>query len=109
VSDYAPVFEHLYLTNAKRYATLRERAKKRVDKILTDPYQGTEQLGHPAGGMNLRGCRSAHIDRNFRIIFVICEECRREPNCEFCLCEGRADNTVVFLNLGPHDKAYAMK
>lgn len=109
MSEYAVAFEHLYLTNAKRFASLREGVKKRVDKILADPYQATEQLGPPANGMNLRGCRSAHLDRNFRIVFVICEECRREPACEFCFCEGHTDRTVVFLNFGPHDKAYAMK
>jgi mRNA-degrading endonuclease YafQ of YafQ-DinJ toxin-antitoxin module len=109
VSEYASAFEDLYVANLKRHASLLERVKKRVDRILADPYQGTEQLGHPAGGMNLLGCRSAHVGRNFRIIFVICEECRREPDCEFCFCEGRADKTVVFLNFGPHAKAYAMK
>ncbi|RLC14435.1 MAG: hypothetical protein DRI57_14445 [Deltaproteobacteria bacterium] len=37
--------------------------------------------------LNLLGCRSARIDRNFRIIFVICEECRYIPECAFCFCE----------------------
>lgn len=103
MNEYVPVFEGLYRSNALRYAGLRERIKKRVDQILVAPYQGTEELGHPPGGMNLRGCRSAWVGRNFRIIFVVCEECRREPNCEFCFCEGRADRTVVFLNIGPHE------
>ena len=109
MNEYSQVFEEQYHSNAKRYASLRERIKKRIDQILADPYQNTEQLGFPPGGLNLRGCRSAHIGRNFRIIFVVCEECRREPDCQFCFCEGRTDNTVVFLNIGPHDKAYAMQ
>jgi len=49
------------------------------------------------------------VDRNFRIIFVICEECRRIPECEYCFCDNRSDETIVFLTVGPHDRAYAMK
>jgi hypothetical protein len=57
----------------------------------------------------LRGCRSARVDRNFRVIYVVCEECRRISDCQFCFCEGLGDKTVVFLTVGPHDKAYALK
>ncbi|MEA3339884.1 MAG: hypothetical protein U9R15_07950, partial [Chloroflexota bacterium] len=55
------------------------------------------------------GCRSARVTRNFRIIFVICEECRQVPECRFCLCEGLPDRTVVFLTVGPHEKAYRLR
>jgi mRNA-degrading endonuclease RelE of RelBE toxin-antitoxin system len=77
--------------------------------VIEDPYAQTEFLGDVSGKLNLKGCRSARIDRNFRIIFVICEECRRIPRCEYCFCENLPDNTIVFLTVGPHDKAYAMK
>ncbi len=73
------------------------------------PYRGTERLGKRAGGPDLRGCRSVRVTRNFRIVFVICEECRRVPECRFCFCEGLPDETVVFLTIGPHDRAYAMR
>jgi hypothetical protein len=53
-------------------------------QVLSDPYQDTERLGKQAGGLGLRGCRSVRVTRNFRIIFVICEECRRVPECRFC-------------------------
>ncbi len=46
---------------------------------------------------------------SYQPIFVICEECRKEPDCDYCYCEGLADQTVVFLTVGPHDKAYAIK
>ena len=49
------------------------------------------------------------MTRNFRIIFVVCEECRRVPECQFCFCEGPPDKTVVFLTVGPHERAYAMR
>ncbi len=41
--------------------------------------------------MDLRGCRSVRVTRNFRIIFVVCEECRRVPECRFFFCEGLPD------------------
>ena len=102
---YLPRFQKDLVT----YQSLRQRIFKRVEAVVRDPYLGTERLGHPAGAINLKGCRSAHIGRNFRIIIVICEECRKEPECEYCYCEGLPDQTVVFLTAGPHEKAYQMK
>lgn len=91
------------------YASLRKRVEKEVDRIIASPYEGTEELGRARRGLDLRGCRSAHVGRNFRIIFVICEECRKEPDCIYCDCEGLPDASVVFLTFGPHEKAYAMQ
>lgn len=102
---YLPRFDKDLVT----YSSLRGRIEKQVRRVTTDPYAGTEKLGHPPSALNLQGCRSAHIGRNFRIIFVICEECRKEPECEYCFCGGLADQTVVFLTVGPHDKAYRMQ
>lgn len=90
------------------YRSLRPRIEEMVTQVVTNPYAGTEKLGKK-GKLNLKGCRSAHVGMNFRIIFVICEECRREPECEYCFCDGLPDQTVIFLTVGPHDKAYAMK
>jgi len=108
VNDYDAVYIERFERNLRRYAALRHRIKRRVDRVRSDPYANTESLG-ASGKLNLRGCRSARIDRNFRIIFVICEECHRIPECEYCFCKGLSDNTVVFLTVGPHDRAYAMK
>ncbi len=102
---YQPRFEKDLAT----YHSLRDRIRKKVDQISSDPYVGMERLGHPPGAINLKGCRSAHVGQNFRIIFVICEECRQEPECEYCFCAGLSDQTVVFLTVGPHEKAYSMK
>ena len=40
---------------------------------------------------------------------VVCEECRRVPECRFCFCEGLPDETVIFLTVGPHEWAYAVR
>ncbi len=109
VSDYQAVYEDLFVKNIRRYSSIKKLAKKKIDRLLTDPYQNTEFLGDPSGKLNLVGCRSARIDRNFRIVFVICEECINIKNCQFCFCENLPDKTIIFLTIGPHDKAYAVK
>ncbi len=109
MSDYRAVYEERFTRNLRRYASLRQRFKRRIERVLFDPYANTEFLGDASSKLNLRGCRSVRIDRNFRIIFVICEECRTIPRCEYCFCEGLPDKTVVFLTVGTHDRAYAMK
>ena len=109
MNEYEAFYESRFVRNLARYSSLRQRIQRRVEEILNDPYTRTERLGRVAGELDLRGCRSARVDRNFRLIFVICEECRHIRECQFCFCEGRADETVVFLTVGPHDRAYTMR
>jgi mRNA-degrading endonuclease RelE of RelBE toxin-antitoxin system len=109
MGEYLAKYEKQFTRNLKRYSSLRERIKRCVESILEDPYVHTEFLGDVSGRLNLKGCRIRRIDGNFRVIFVICEECRHIPQCEYCFCEHRPDNTIIFLTVGPHDKAYAMK
>lgn len=106
---YADHYLKLFHENYRRHANLRARVDRKLEQVLKDPYHNTEYLDDRSGHLDLRGCRSIRIDRNFRIIFVICEECRRIPECRYCFCAGLADKTVVFLTLGPHERAYAMK
>jgi len=109
VSDYKGVYEEKFIRNLRRYSSIRQNIKRRVERLLSNPYQNTEALNDASGKLNLQGCRSARVDRNFRIIFVICEECRNIPECEYCFCDDLPDKTVVFLTVGPHDRAYAIK
>lgn len=97
MSKYHAVYEEKFLENLRRYTAMRQRVKRRVERVLADPCNNTELLSDPSGRMNLRGCRSARIDRNFRIIFVVCEECRRVPECEFCFCEGHCPTRRSFF------------
>jgi mRNA-degrading endonuclease RelE of RelBE toxin-antitoxin system len=106
---YADQYYPLFGENYRRYANVRARVDRKLERVLQDPYHNTEYLDDKRGHLNLRGCRSVRIDRNFRIIFVICEECRNVAECSYCFCEGLADKTVVFLTIGPHERAYAMK
>jgi len=59
-----------------------------------------------SGKLNLTGCCSIRIDRNFRTIFVICEECIEIPTCKYCFCDDLDPKTIIFLTVGPHGKAY---
>ena len=109
MSDYKAVYEDLFVRNLRRYASVRKAIRRRVQRVIEDPYMNTEALGDISNRLNLTGCRSIRIDRNFRIIFVICEECKNVTECEYCFCDNLPDKTVVFLTVGPHDKAYAIK
>jgi hypothetical protein len=59
----------LTLKDLATYRSLRDRIRKKVEQFVVNPYAGTERLGHLARGINLEGCRGAHVGQNFRIIF----------------------------------------
>lgn len=99
----------LFTKNYARYKSMQARIDRRMARVLENPYHSTESLGRKSGRTNLHGCRSARVDRNFRPVFVICEECRTVPECEYCFCEGLPDQTVVFLTVEPHERAYALR
>lgn len=109
VNEYQAVYEDLFVKNLCKYSSIKKIAKVKINRLLEDPYHSTEFLSDHKGKLNLTGCRSIRIDRNFRIIFVICEECRNIQSCEYCFCEDLLDKTIIFLTIGPHDKAYAVK
>lgn len=109
MNEYSEYYAQQFNRNLQRYAGMRQQIQRRVDRILADPYFNTEELSDSPSGLNLLGCRSARIDRSFRLIFVICEECIHIPECNYCLCEGLDDRTVVFLTVGPYEQAYAMR
>jgi mRNA-degrading endonuclease RelE of RelBE toxin-antitoxin system len=79
MSNFKAKYEKRFFENLQRYAAIKTKIKKCVDQILENPRVRTELLHDMTGKLNLKGCRSIRVDRNFRIIFVICEECRRIP------------------------------
>ncbi len=109
MSEYNALYEKKFVLNLRQYSSLKTRIKNKVKKIISYPYNNTETLTDISGELHLIGCRSARIDKIFRIIFVVCEECRKFPKAEFCLCENLPDNVIVFLTVAPHKKAYTMK
>ncbi len=108
MNEYQDLYGDGFNQNLKRYSSLRRRIKRRIERIIENPYAGTEPLRNVTDGLDLRGYRSARVG-NFRVIFVICEEYWQVKECQFRLCEGQEDETVIFLTVGPHDAAYAMR
>ena len=109
MNEHQAIYEERFVHNLARYSSLRQRIRRRVEQIINDPYSRTERLRQVHGGFDLRGYRSARVDRNFRVIFLICQEYRHFQGRQYPRCEGQDNETVVFLTVGPHDRAYAMR
>ena len=109
MNEYEASFTEIFVENLGRYSSMRKQIRNRVDRVLQQPYHNTESLADVKTGKNLTGCRSARVDRNFRIIFVVCEECRKIVTSEYCFCDELSDQAILFLTVGPHDRAYEME
>jgi mRNA-degrading endonuclease YafQ of YafQ-DinJ toxin-antitoxin module len=85
----------------KKHAALKKNIQKKVDMILTNPVG----LGEPLKG-NFRGYYSTPVKGNFLIIYLHCLICRRRGDDGIVLCHdcsSCADETVKFVQLGPHE------
>jgi Txe/YoeB family toxin of Txe-Axe toxin-antitoxin module len=107
---YNSKFKPQFKKDIKKYKSFKKRIQKKVDSIIEDPYHNTEML-EDKQNYKLYGLRSKRIDRNFRIIFAICEECRglftendNRP-CYYCD-KTLPDKTIIFFCAQPHEKAY---
>lgn len=88
----------------KKHAALKKAIQKKVDMILTNPVG----LGEPLKG-HFRGYYSVPVKKIFLIIYLYCLICRRRGDDEIVLChdcESCADETVKFVQLGPHNHVY---
>ena len=106
---YKPLYKPQFADDVKTYASLKKQIEKKVESILEDPYHNTEPLEKKAGH-DLRGLRSKRVDKNFRIIFAICEECRKlfpekEKPCRYCDSTIPA-KSVIFFTVRPHKVVY---
>jgi mRNA-degrading endonuclease RelE of RelBE toxin-antitoxin system len=108
MNEHPAFFEDRFVDNLKRHGSLRKRIQQKVDRVRKDPYSGIERLRNPPHGLDLRGYRSLRVCRNFRVIFVICEEYRQVKGRQFSSCEGKEDETVIFVTVGRHNDAYAL-
>ena len=66
--SYQGVYTARFDKRYKTFQNMQPRIEKVVEQILSNPYERTERLTHKSG-FNLKCCRSAHVGRNFRIIF----------------------------------------
>lgn len=98
------LFSDDFVESLKKHATLRNTVQRKVDMILANPIG----LGEPLKG-NFRGYYSAAVKKNFLIIYLYCLVCRRRGDHEIVRCHDCSncvDETVKFVQLGPHDQAY---
>lgn len=99
-------FETAFLKAVKKHASIKKQVRKKVDMIIGNPIA----IGEPLKG-NWRGFYSCHVKRNFIIVYLYCEACRKKGDdvvvaCSDCRETG--DNTIKFVLLGPHDEAYGI-
>ncbi len=105
---YQDSYLKIFIKNYGKFKNLQSRIDKKCEQVLKNLYSGTEFPADATHGLNLKGCRSIRLDRNVRIIFIVCEECRRFKDCEYCFCENLPDNTIVFLTVNIHQRAYKL-
>jgi mRNA-degrading endonuclease YafQ of YafQ-DinJ toxin-antitoxin module len=101
------LFSDSFGKSLKKHAAIREAVQRKVDMVIQDPVRFGEPLKGP-----LRGLYSCPVKRNFLILFLYCRTCRRKGDDEVvgCSdCHDRSDETIRFIELGPHDSAYARR
>jgi len=49
MSSYTAVYEKRLTQNLRHYTSIRQRIKRRIERILSDPYTNTELLGDASG------------------------------------------------------------
>ena len=95
----------------RKHSGIKKQVLRKMEQILSNPYHNSELLQKKK--VDLRGKRSRRITRNFRIVFVVCEECVSKGfkakgfnECAFCASLTSQEHYVVFMTIGPHEKAY---
>jgi mRNA-degrading endonuclease YafQ of YafQ-DinJ toxin-antitoxin module len=98
------VFGDDFVASLKKHSAIKDAVRKKVDMIC----ESQITLGEALKG-NFRGYYSCPVRRNFLIIFLYCRICRKRGDDAIVLCADCPDcagDTIKFIALGPHDKAY---
>ena len=101
------LFSDIFVKSLKKYQSLKKAIKLKVDMIAENPIA----LGEPLKG-NFRGYYSCPVRKNFLIIYIYCKICRKKGDDKIVLCDDCntcSDDTIKFINLGPHDYTYKKK
>ena len=99
-------FEASFLKALKKHASIKKIVQKKVDMVIENPMT----MGEPLKG-NWQGFYSCPVKRNFIIIYLYCEVCRKKNDDAVVACSDCKDNpdqTLRFVLLGPHDNAYGI-
>ncbi len=101
------LFSDVFVKSLKKHGSVKKAIQKKVDMIIENPIA----LGEPLKG-NFRGYYSAPVKKNFLIIYLYCRICRVKGNDKIVLCHDCLkckDETIKFVDMGPHDDAYKQK
>ncbi len=101
------LFSDVFVKSLKKYSSVKKSIKKKVDMIAENPIA----LGEPLKG-NFRGYYSCPVRKNFLIIYIYCNICRKKGDDKIVLCNEcntYSDNTIKFSDLGPRDNTYRKK
>ncbi len=101
------IFSDLFVQSLKKYSSIKKEIQKKVDMIIQNPIA----LGEPLKG-NFRGYYSCPVKKHFLIIYLYCRVCRAKGDEEIVACHDchkYVDDTIKFVELGPHDEAYKKK
>lgn len=99
------VFSDAFVESLRKHSSIKKIVKNKTDMIIQNPIG----LGEPLKG-NFRGYYSCPVKKNFLIIFLYCKICRKKGDDKIVLCQdcnAHQDNTIKFVDIGPHDKMYA--
>lgn len=97
-------FEDAFVQALKKHQSIKKDIEKKVLMIMEHPVE----MGEPLKG-NFRGFYSCPVKKNFLIIYLYCEACRKKGDDQFVLCSDCSDTedeTIKFVLFGPHDSAY---
>lgn len=97
-------FSESFAESLQKHSSLKQAVQKKVDMIIEHPVA----LGEPLKG-NFRGYYSCPVKKNFLIIYLYCDICRKKDDDNIVLCKDCktcGNETSKFVDLGPHDKAY---
>lgn len=101
------LFSDTFKDSLKKFSSIKKAIKKKVDMIIERPIASGEPLKS-----NFRGYYSCSVRKNFIIIYLYCKICRKKGDDEIVLCSDCSkcsDDTIKFIDLGPHDNAYRKK
>lgn len=102
LGNYVPKYtKHFKRQIRKLDKKLKQRIKQKIEDLRQDPYHNA-----PFAKGQWKGKRHIYINRTDRLLFAICEECRKEKHQAFngCSdCDQLPENTfVVFICIFGH-------
>jgi mRNA-degrading endonuclease YafQ of YafQ-DinJ toxin-antitoxin module len=100
----AVLFSEAFMVSLIKYRSLKKVIQKKVDLIMANPLP----FGEPLKG-HFRGYYSTAVKKNFLIIYLYCMSCRKKKDQDIVLCpdcRDCGDDTLKFIDLGPHDQVY---